>query len=104
MLKATTAPIEDLQLIAWHHMLNDPWLSVYTMTPRGNVDRHWVNPKFAFKRTLNEMSDNFAKLTQQIQDNLFPAFGSMENAFKDLGEWVKQLGLNASLADADTIE
>lgn len=83
MLKATTAPIEDLQLIAWHHMINDPHLQVYTVDD-GKINRKYFNPKLAWKRSMGELSAGFQVLIDQFQKAFLPSFKEME-------EWAKQL-------------
>jgi hypothetical protein len=42
------ATIEDITLVAWHHMINDPLISVYTFE-NDQEKRQLINPNIAPK-------------------------------------------------------
>ena len=75
--------LEEIELIAWHSMLNDPYLSTYTMVQdrHGNwvEDRHFVNPKLAYARMLGEMSESFSRMAEQIISALSQLLSSLRN-------------------------
>jgi hypothetical protein len=84
--------LEDCELIAWHHMLNDPWLSTYTMEQdrmgRWVEHRKFVNPKLQFRRQMDALSVGIQKMAQTIQDAFF---GPMTNLAETMQSFLDQI-------------
>ena len=95
--------IEEIKLIAWHHMINDPYLSTYIMVD-GKEVRTYVNPKLAFNRMLGELGDHFQEMAQTILDTFMPSFAQMSEAFQEFSKSFEQLGLIPSLEDENPVE
>lgn len=100
--------LEEIELIAWHGMLNDPWLSTYTMVQdrHGNwvEDRHFVNPKLAYARMLGELGESFSKMAEQIIASFVPAFEQLAEAFQPWLDSLEQSGLMSSLSEEEGVE
>jgi len=99
---ASKMSLEDIELIAWHHMINDPYLSTYIMVD-GKEVRKYVNPKLAYKRALMDLAPHFQEMAQYIIDRFMPAFADMGRAFQELANSSEQLGLIPSLTDGDDV-
>lgn len=96
-------PLIDVQLIAWHHMINDPFLSTYTFE-NGIEQRKRVNPKLAWKRSLIELGDSIRAVSESIQNTLFGSLTNLAESFKPLVDAFNQSGLEASFTDAEVVE
>lgn len=98
-MKAPLVPsLQDLELIAWHHLINDPYLTTYTMV-NGKEVRKYVNPKLAWKRAVIEMQDGMFKMSRVIIDLFVPSIAEMAEKFQEFANSFKQLGLMPSFED-----
>ena len=95
--------LEEIELIAWHAMLNDPYLSTYIMVD-GKEVRTYVNPKLAYKRMLIEMGEGFQRMAEEIMAKLLPSFEQVAEAFQEFTKNLEQAGLIPSVTDEGTIE
>lgn len=95
--------LEEIELIAWHAMLNDPYLSTYVMID-GKEVRTYVNPKLAYQRMLIEMGEGFQRMAEDIMAKLLPSFEQVAEAFQEFAKNLEQAGLIPSVTDEGTIE
>lgn len=96
--------IEELQLIAWHHMINDPFLQVYVRQEDGRFKHSYVNPKLAYKRSLIAIANGMENVKLEIGKSLIPAFNDISETFDRLTRWFDQLSLEDRLTDGDPVE
>lgn len=104
LLYRVPPPLIDVQLIAWHHMINDPYLVTYTMNSKGQQCSQWVNPKLGFKRKLEEMVIQFQDMATMIQDALFGPLTDLAKVFQDFANSFEQLGLEPSFEDESPVD
>lgn len=85
---------EELALEAWARLLNDPFITVYTMKLNRHgewvEDRHYVNPDLAFKRMSLGVANSMMAVRDMMQEELLPAIAGATKAFTSFGEKLKQ--------------
>lgn len=100
--------LDDCQLIAWHHMLNDPILSTYVMYQGKNGTwyevRKWANPKLAWQRNMLTLADGINRMSNAIMKALFGPMFDLGEAMKNMVKSFEQSGLMSSLTDAEGLE
>ena len=89
---------EELTLAAWAHLLNDPFISVYTMED-GVENRQWVNPELAFRRLMIGTANTMSAVRDHIQSEMMPAIAGMSEAFTNFGNAFTQ----SSVSDSDGV-
>jgi hypothetical protein len=91
---------EDIRLVAWAHLINDPFITVYTMKLNRHgdwvEDRHYVNPKLAFQRAMLETANSMMAVRDQMQEKLIPAFVGVGEAFSNFAKAFEQSSLPKS--------
>lgn len=70
--------LEEIELIAWHHMLNDPELRTYTFE-NGVEKRTWVNPDLKMKRSLRDLGRAFVGIANVFQEKFKPTLDNLIN-------------------------
>lgn len=96
-------PIEDVRLVAWHHMINDPYLITYTMV-NGKPRCEWVNEKLALRRAMLMLSQTVEQITHDFIIQFKPTFESIEEVFQQFANSFKQAGLHDLLTDQYKVE
>ena len=89
---------EELTLAAWAALLNDPFISVYTIDD-GVINREWVNPELAFRRLMIGTANTMSAVRDRIQSEMLPAIAGATEAFANFGEAFKQ----SSVSDSDGV-
>lgn len=87
--------LEEARLYAWHHMINDPLLTTYTMV-NGREHRKYVNPKLAWKRQLAQLTISLNAMAEEIRDRLFGPLGDLTKIMQRMQFTLEQSGLNPS--------
>jgi hypothetical protein len=99
----TPPPIEDVRLVAWHHMINDPYLITYTMV-NGEPYKQYVNPKLAYKRSLLLLSQSVDQISHEFIKAFKPSFDQLDEVLQRFGNSFKQAGLHDILTDPNTVD
>lgn len=94
--------IDDIKLIAWHHMINDPLLTTYEFI-NGHEYRSWVNPKLAFRRHMVSMAESFNGMADMIIAKFLPSFEEVSAAFQRFHDSLEQLLLPSRLDPEDGV-
>lgn len=94
--------IDDIKLIAWHHMINDPFLTTYEFI-NGHEYRSWVNPKLAYRRSMATLSKNIIDMADKIMTTFLPSFEEMSAAFQRFQDSLEQLILPSRLDPEDGV-
>lgn len=94
--------LEDIKLIAWHHMINDTFLTTYEFM-NGHEYRAYVNPKLAYKRALTEMANEFSYVADALLKKFLPSFEDMSKAFQNFAKYLDQYDLKPLLPDGDVL-
>jgi hypothetical protein len=85
---------EDERLVAWAHLINDPFITVYTMKQNSHgewvEDRHYVNPDLAFKRAMIGTANSMMAVRDKMQSELFPAIENVGKIFSSFLESLEQ--------------
>jgi len=81
--------IEEIHLIAWHHMVSDATLSTYTFE-NGVEQRKFVNPELAYQRIMLGMTKTITSFRDQMQTEVLPAIEGLGAAFTSFAEGLKQ--------------
>ena len=94
--------VSDLELTAWAHMINDPFMTVYTFE-NGREHRRYVNPELAFKRMSIGMANSMMAVRDKLQSELAPALENFAKALEPFINSVKHIGLDSSFPNSDTV-
>lgn len=97
--------IEEVKLIAWHHMLQDPYLQTYEVDDCGQVINHrHVNPDLAYQRAVLDMLGEVQEIGQEIMDALLPAFEGMVESMDKWYRSLEQSGLVPRLSKTEPVD
>jgi|SRR4051812_47685524 hypothetical protein len=103
LLYRTQPSLEEVKLMAWHHMIQDPFLITYTVDEKGKIHKEWVNEDLALKRALSLMSQHIERINIEFIRTFKPAFEELAEVFQKFGKSFYQAGLHDSLSDEDKV-
>jgi hypothetical protein len=92
-------PLEDVKLMAWMHMIQDPYLITYTIDDNGKIHKDWVNQDLAYKRALFILSQNLQQVSHAFIKAFTPSFEHLAEVFDKFGKSFYQSGLHDILPD-----
>jgi hypothetical protein len=99
---------EEATLVAWASLINDPFITVYTMKLNRHgdwvEDRHYVNPKLAFNRMMIGVGNSMMAVRDQMQEKLIPAFADVGEAFQKFADNFNNSGLKSLRTDEDRVD
>lgn len=91
--------LEEVQLIAWHHMINDAELQTYTVDEQGRYTYAYVNPKLAYKRALSKLSKDIEYISSAFFRTFAPSFENLAETFENFRNSLLESSLNPLLPD-----